>query len=372
MKSVAGSNCEIMGASWNLWKKHLKKMIFLVVACACVILSACQTDQNEEPVQEESEPAPIVVGFSQLGAESDWRNMHTQSMKTVFTEKNGYKLIFEDGQQKQSNQIKAIRRFIQQEVDYIVLAPVQENGWDTVLEEAKEAGIPVILVDRAVAVSDESLFSCWVGSDFVLEGRKVCGWLEQYLRMEEIPAEEVRIVNLQGTIGASAQIGRTKALREAARKNGWQLLAEADGDFTQMKAKESMKKLLREYEDINIVYCENDNEAFGAIEALEEAGKKVGMDLKGGEVMILSFDGVNEGAVELVREKKIACLAECNPVHGNRVRTILETLKRGEVPEKYEYVEEGIYSAFPGIQEVEVGDECYTVTILNGVTGETF
>ena len=106
----------------------------------------------------------ITVGFSQVGAESDWRTANTESMKSTFSEDNGYELIFDDAQQKQENQLTAIRNFIQQEVDYIVLAPVTETGWDTVLQEAKDAGIPVIIVDRMVDVSDDSLYTAWVGS----------------------------------------------------------------------------------------------------------------------------------------------------------------------------------------------------------------
>ena len=129
---------------------------------------------------EGTESNSIVVGFSQLGAESDWRSANTESMKEAFSAKNGYTLVFKDGQQKQSNQITAVRTFIQQDVDYIVLAPVTESGWDSVLEEAKEADIPVILVDRLVDVSDKTLYKCWVGSDFELEAKKVCEWLNQY------------------------------------------------------------------------------------------------------------------------------------------------------------------------------------------------
>ena len=118
----------------------------------------------------------ITVGFSQVGAESDWRTANTESMKSTFSEENGYELIFDDAQQKQENQLTAIRNFIQQEVDYIVLAPVTETGWDTVLQEAKDAGIPVIIVDRMVDVSDDSLYTAWVGSNFKLEGQKAMAW----------------------------------------------------------------------------------------------------------------------------------------------------------------------------------------------------
>ena len=209
----------------------------------------------------------ITVGFSQVGAESDWRTANTESMKSTFTEANGYRLIFDDAQQKQENQLKAIRNFIQQEVDYIVLAPVTESGWDAVLKEAKDADIPVIIVDRMVDVSDDSLYTAWVGSNFKLEGQKACAWLKAYQDAKKI--DKINIVDIQGTIGASAQIGRTEALNEAVKANGWNLLAQQTGEFTQAKGQEVMESMLKQYKDINVVYCENDNEAFGAIDAIE-------------------------------------------------------------------------------------------------------
>ncbi len=306
----------------------------------------------------------IVVGFSQLGAESDWRNANTKSMKSTFTTVNGYELIFEDGQQKQSNQITAIRMFIQQEVDYIVLAPVTETGWDTVLQEAKDAGIPVIIVDRMVDVEDNSLFASWVGSDFELEGKKIAEWLYQFSLANEIAPEDIHIVNIQGTIGASAQIGRTKALADAAEQHGWELLAEMSGDFTQAKGREVMEELLKQFDNINVVYCENDHEALGAIEAIEAAGKTVGSDIVNGEIMVLAFDGINEEGVSLAKEGKITCIAECNPLHGPRVRAIIDQLEAGKVPGKYNYVEEGISSADTTVTTLVIGEKVYGVTRL--------
>ena len=346
-------------------KKSFAIVMFLIL---CILAISCDSSfsSKEETVNVEDEISDeyIVVGFSQLGAESDWRSANTESMKAAFTTADGYKLIFEDGQQKQTNQITAIRTFIQQEVDYIVLAPVTETGWDTVLQEAKDAGIPVIIVDRMVDVSDESLFTCWVGSDFELEGRKMAEWLKQYTLKEKIDPSFIHIVNIQGTIGASAQIGRTKGLADAARENGWSLLAEVTGDFTQAKGKEVMESLLKQYDDINVVYCENDNEAFGAIEAIEEAGRKIGSDIASGEIMVLSFDGVKKEAMEYVLQDKITCIAECNPLHGPRVKAIIEALEAGVTPDKYSYVDEEIYSASEVVSSRKVGETTYDVIIL--------
>ena len=306
----------------------------------------------------------IVVGFSQIGAESDWRKANTESMLGTFTEDNGYELIYEDAQQKQQNQITSIRTFIQREVDYIVLAPVTEDGWSTVLTEAKDAGIPVIIVDRQVSVEDSDLFTCWIGSDFELESRKVCEWIRAYLDAKGIAPDTVNIVDIQGTTGSSAQIGRTKGLEEAVRLNGWNLLESASGEYTQAKGREAATRLLRQYDDINIVYCENDNEAFGAIEAIEAEGRRVGIDIDKGEIMVVSFDGVSDLAIEYAQNGKISCIGECNPLHGPRVDKIIKDIEQGITPDKYEYVDEDIFSGDTTVSDIVVDDVTYTVKIM--------
>ena len=298
----------------------------------------------------------ITVGFSQVGAESDWRTANTESMKSTFTEANGYRLIFDDAQQKQENQLKAIRNFIQQEVDYIVLAPVTESGWDVVLKEAKDADIPVIIVDRMVDVSDDSLYTAWVGSNFKLEGQKACAWLKAYQDAKKI--DKINIVDIQGTIGASAQIGRTEALNEAVKANGWNLLAQQTGEFTQAKGQEVMESMLKQYKDINVVYCENDNEAFGAIDAIEAAGKTVGPD---GDILVMSFDTTKAGITD-TQSGKIILNTECNPLHGPRVEEIIKTLESGGTPEKKAYVEEGVFAHGDEVPSVTVDDQKYDVT----------
>ena len=298
----------------------------------------------------------ITIGFSQVGAESDWRTANTESMKSTFTSENGYRLIFDDAQQKQENQLKAIRNFIQQEVDYIVLAPVTESGWDAVLKEAKDADIPVIIVDRMVDVSDDSLYTAWVGSNFKLEGQKACAWLKAYQDAKKI--DKINIVDIQGTIGASAQIGRTEALNEAVKANGWNLLAQQTGEFTQAKGQEVMESMLKQYKDINVVYCENDNEAFGAIDAIEAAGKTVGPD---GDILVMSFDTTKAGITD-TQSGKIILNTECNPLHGPRVEEIIKTLESGGTREKKAYVEEGVFAHGDEVPSVTVDDQKYDVT----------
>lgn len=347
--------------------KHIILSLIIVMSISLAFFGCKEkADGVTEQLQSGSQSTAdlIVIGFSQVGAESVWRNVNTESMKETFTEEKGYRLIFEDGQQKQSNQIMAIRKFIQQEVDYIVLAPVTETGWDTVLMEAKEAGIPVIIVDRMVDVSDDSLYTCWVGSNFELEGEKLCTWIHDYYEMNNLKFSNFNIVNIQGNHGATAQIGRTEGLRKAASKYGWNILRQSPADFTRTKAKEVMKEFMKDYKSIHVVYCENDSMALGAIDALEEAGKKVGTNIKTGDIMVVSFDGVDEEAQKFVLDGKISCIAECNPLHGPRVENIIRAIESGESPEKYTYVDESLYSSYPGISKLQIDGAYYEVTIV--------
>ena len=340
-----------------------------IVSCVlvlCFILIGCTPASSvEEEAGDVGVHTDLIrVGFSQLGAESDWRRANTASIRSALSKEAGYQLYFEDAQQKQANQAMAIRRFIQQGVDYIVLAPATEVGWDNVLTEAKNAKIPVILVDRSIDVKDPSLFTCWIGSDFRLEADKVTSWLEQYCKQKNISPSELHIAHLQGSPGASAQIGRSEGLMEAAKKNQWDVVATEDGDFTQAKGKEVMMEILSEHSGVNVVYSENDNMALGAIEAIEEAGKKAGKNIKKGDILIVSFDGVSKDAMQKLWEGKIACIGECYPMHGPKVINAIDMLQAGEKPHKLSYVSEGIYSADSTITQVSVGKKDYPVTIV--------
>ena len=292
----------------------------------------------------------ITVGFSQVGAESDWRTANSESMKSTFTKDNGYELIFDDAQQKQENQISAIRNFIQQDVDYIVLAPVTETGWDAVLGEAKQAGIPVIIVDRMVDVKDDSLYTAWVGSNFELEGKKAAAYLDAYMKAKNM--KDMKLVNIQGTIGASAQIGRTKGLDDAVAANGWNLLDKTTGEFTQAKGQEVMESFLKQNKDIDVVVAQNDNMAFGAIDAIEAAGKTVGSDIANGEIMVISFDTTHAGLQDVL-DGKIECDVECNPLHGPRAEELIKKLEAGEDIDKLNYVDEEIFAHDDTVKSVK-------------------
>ena len=325
----------------------MKKKIVSALLTATMVCGMCVVPTVSVAAADDT----ITVGFSQVGAESDWRTANTESMKSTFSEENGYELIFDDAQQKQENQLTAIRNFIQQEVDYILLAPVTETGWDTVLQEAKDADIPVIIVDRMVDVSDDSLYTTWIGTDSLLEGRKAAEWLNAYTTAKGIDAKDVNIVDIQGTIGSTAQIGRSKGLEEGVDNYGCNLLAQQSGEFTQAKGQEVMESMLKQYDNINVVYCENDNEAFGAIDAIEAAGKTVGSDIANGEIMVMSFDTTNAGLTDTLAGK-IACDVECNPLHGPRAEELIKALEAGEEVEKLNYVDEEIFAADDTVDKV--------------------
>lgn len=317
----------------------MRVRLALVCALMLLVLSACTP---AAPIADEPYEDMIVVGFSQVGAESDWRNANTRSMQQALSEENGYRLIIDDAQQKQERQITAIRNFIHQGVDYIVLAPTTETGWDTVLAEAKAAGVPVIIVDRMIEVEDDSLFTCWIGSDFRKEGNAAVAWLDEHFG--DAP---LRIVHLQGNIGSSAQIGRTEGLDAGlANHPHWELVYRDTGDFTQAKGQELVEALLAQGTGFDVIFSENDNMAYGAIDALKNAGLTPGKD-----VTIISFDA-NRAALEMVMAGEISYDVECNPLHGPRVQAIIEKLEAGGKPPKLTYVEESAFDAETITQEV--------------------
>ena len=280
-----------------------------------------------------------VVGVSQVGSESVWRTANTTSIQNTFTKENGYFLIFDNARQKQENQIKAIRSFISQQVDYIVFSPITETGWDTVLQEAKEAGIPVILMDRMVQVADDSLYTSWVGSKFEEEGIEAGQWLEKDLSTKGRDQEDIQIVVLQGTEGATSMIGRTEGFQQIAdSKSNWHILEMADAEYTTAKGREVMKQMLETYPDIDVVVSQNDDMTFGALEAIHDAGKTTGVD---GDIEIISFDAV-KAALKLVEKGIINVDIECNPNQGELVNQVIEALEKGEQVPKKNYIEEQV------------------------------
>lgn len=325
----------------------VKRMLAIVVVCLAALLCGC--GKEARPVAAVSKENLTVVGFSQVGAESEWRVANTESMKAALSAENGYELIYNDARQEQENQIRAIRTFIQQNVDYIVFSPKVETGWNSILQEAKEAGIPVIMIDRVIEVEDENLYTAYIGSDFRKEGDKAVQWLENLLEERGRGEEKVRIVHIQGTIGSSAQIGRTAALEQAIEhKSNWEMAAQVCGDFTRAKAYEVMCTILKQTKDIDVVYCENDGEALGAIDAMEEAGLACNAD---DGVIVISFDATRLG-LKYCLEGKIGLNVECNPLQGPYVDAMIRQLQRGEPAEREKLIEETQFDCFTITQEM--------------------
>jgi simple sugar transport system substrate-binding protein len=269
-----------------------------------------------------------------------------------------------NGRQRQENQIKDVRSFIFQEVDYIVIAPETETGWDTVLNEAKDAGIPVIIVDRMINTEDESLYAAYVGTDKYAEGMKAGLWLEQYLEEQkredntseknttsskettsqkaEEYSDTINIVVLEGTVNSTAQIGRSKGFEEISnRHENWKVLAHDSGEFTKAKGKEVMVSYLQEFDDIDVLVSQNDDMTFGAIEAIQEAGLTCGVN---GKIKIISFDAVSE-AFDKMEDGLINVDIECNPLQGQLIADILERIENGKEAPKVSYMDGKVFEA---------------------------
>jgi len=266
----------------------------------------------------------LTVGFAQVGAESSWRTAETESIKSEAA-RRGVTLKFSDAQGKQENEIRAVRGFIAQGVDAIILAPIVETGWEPVLREARRAKIPVVLVDRGITVSDNSLYATLIASDFVAEGRLAGEWLAK--KMDG----KANIIELQGTTGAAPAIDRKKGFEEAISKfPGMKIIASQSGDFRRSGGKEVMEALLKKYGDqVNAVYAHNDDMALGAIQAIQEAGKK-----PGSEIVVVSVDGV-KGAFQAIVAHDANCTVECNPLLGPMAFDAIEHALAGEkLPKK--------------------------------------
>ncbi|CAH1192808.1 ABC transporter periplasmic-binding protein YtfQ [Paenibacillus allorhizoplanae] len=278
----------------------------------------------------------ITMGFAQVGAESGWRSANTKSVQDSAKEA-GIELKFSDAQQKQENQIKSIRTYIQQKVDVIAFSPVVESGWDTVLKEAKDAGIPVILTDRAVDSKDTSLYKTFIGSDFVEEGRSAGKWVVDKYKDAK---ETVNIVELQGTTGSAPANDRKAGFGEIIKSNpNLKIIASQTGDFTRAKGKEVMQAFLKANKNINVLYAHNDDMALGAIQAIEEAGLKPGKD-----IIIISVDGVKDGFVA-ASEGKINFIVECNPLLGGQLMQAAKDVLSGKELPKRIVTKEGVFTS---------------------------
>ena len=314
-------------------RRHLLAMAALGLSLAGTASSAFAADK------------PLVLGFSQVGAESEWRTANSNSIKDA-AKQAGITLKFADAQQKQENQVKAIRSFIAQRVDVIAFSPVVETGWETVLREAKAAKIPVILTDRAVKVADKSLYVTLIGSDFVEEGRRAGKWLADYAAKQSKPV--LNVVELQGTVGSAPALDRKAGFEEAIKGNAkLKVIRTQTGEFTRAKGKEVMEAFLKAHgKDINVLYAHNDDMAIGAIQAIEEAGLKPGKD-----IIIVSIDGV-KGAFQAMIAGKLNVSVECSPLLGPQLMKAAQDVVAGKPVAPRIVTEERVFPAEVAAKEL--------------------
>ena len=283
----------------------------------------------------------VTVGFAQVGHESDWRTANTQNFQDVFSAENGYELSFVDCDNQHDAQIEAVRSFIAQELDYIILAPIQSAGWDVVLQEAQDAGIPVIIADREIE-ADASMYDAWVGTNTTNEGITAGNWLAEYLG-----DAEANILVIEGSVGASAAIGRTNGFNSVAETmENWTILDSQSGDFTQEGGQEVMESFIKSYEgQFNVVVCQNDNEAYGAMDAMDAAGITYGVD---GDVIIISYDATHDG-LQYTLDGKFHYNVECNPIQAEVVSGVIQKMVAGEEYDAVTLVPDEAFVA-PGIE----------------------
>ncbi|MFH9610204.1 ABC transporter substrate-binding protein [Streptomyces sp. NPDC017448] len=310
----------------------LKKIATGVSVLLFATLTACGSGDTSSKGGGSGGTGKITMGFAQVGAESGWRTANTKSVQQS-AKSAGVELKFSDAQQKQENQIKAIRSYIQQKVDVIAFSPVVETGWDAVLLEAKRARIPVILTDRAVDSEDDTLYETFLGSDFVEEGEKAGQWLV------ENTDGPVNVVELQGTTGAAPAIDRKKGFEaKIAARPDIKIKASQSGDFTRSGGKQVMEAVLRSNPDVDVVYAHNDDMGLGAIEAIKAAGKKPGTDIK-----IITVDAVKDG-MQALADGEINYIVECNPLLGDQLMELAKKVVDGEKVPKRVVTEETAFT----------------------------
>lgn len=308
-----------------------KKLAVMAVTGAALCMSTMMAGAEEDL---------ITVGYAQVGHESDWRTANTQNYQDVFSEENGFNLSLVDCDNDNATQLEAVRNFIQQEMDYIIIAPIQSAGWDTVLQEAQDAGIPVIIADREIEASAD-LYDAWVGTNPTNEGITAGNWLA-----EQLDGAEANILQIEGSVGASAAIGRTDGFAQVmAEHEEWTMLDSQSGDFTQDGGQAVMESFIKSYEgQFNVVVCQNDNEAYGAMDAMDAAGITYGVD---GDVILISYDATHDG-LQYTLDGKFNLNVECNPIQAETVKSVIEKMEAGEEYEATTLINDEAFCA-PGI-----------------------
>ncbi len=315
------------------------RIFSLLLALICLLLSGCAPEKAPETKDNGS----VVVGFSQLGAESSWRIANTASMVSA-AEAYGFALMMENANQKQEMQIKSIRSFIASRVDVIVFSPIVETGWDNVLREAKEAGIPVILMDRMIETKDDTLYTAYVGADFYAEGRRAGEYLIK--KADAVGAEHMDIAEISGTIDSTPMRDRQRGFMDVIKEDPrFTVVASISGDFLRSKGEECMTALLEEFgpDGIDVIYSHNDSMTLGAVDVMEKSGIRPGQD-----ILLISVDGEKE-AVDALKAGKVNCIVQCTPALGGSVMSLVQGLVGGRSIPK---VSHPVESAFSDLEDL--------------------
>ena len=309
----------------------MKKLLVLVLAL-CLVLSMVAS------------ASALTIAFSQIGQESDWRTANTDSVTAAIEGHEGWELVYSDGQQKQENQIQALRNFITQGVDYILFTGVVTSGWDEVLTEVNEAEIPLILLDRIPDCADKIEYKAAFGGDFPLEGRRQIQWAAKYLESLG-KTENVKVAIMEGTTGSDAQVGRTEGNLAALKDYPWmEVVGQQTGNFTRAEGQALMESWLKSIDQIDVLIAQNDDMALGAIDAIKAAGKVPGKD-----IIIVGCDSV-KAAFEAIVAGDMNATIECTPLYGPFVVKAIEDLEAGvEYDKTVVHPEEGVYDMDGGI-----------------------
>jgi simple sugar transport system substrate-binding protein len=308
----------------------------LCLLCACIAaLLSCQ----KPPEAEADQGRGIILGFSQIGAESAWRIRNTRSVQEAAAAA-GIQILFSNAEQKQENQIKAIRSFIAYQVDVIAFVPIVADGWDNVLQEAKDAGIPVLVTDRKINIRDESLYAGFIGTDSDQEGREAAWFLLKKFKERMASGNRpIRIVELSGTVGSSVATGRAQGFREIIDQYPqFQIIYSESGDFLRSKGYELMQSILKSYSDIDVIFSHNDGMTLGAMDAMKEKNIKPGTD-----IVIVTIDA-EQAAIDALRRGEVNCVIECNPRTGPDIMKLTKQLAQGEAISRLIHVEEEVFS----------------------------
>lgn len=342
-----------------------KSAALLTTICFVFVISkiglGCTGERRNGSGQQEEFDYLITVGMVQGGEDSLWKDANTESFQSIFTEENGYKFLFEDAGMDQEKQIDAIKGFADEGVDYILLNPVAEMGWEEVLEDVKKAGSLLIIVNRQIDENDTMQYECWIGSNYEDQGKQAMKWLEDNLEGEEekettkdteeqeVNEEELNIAMIQGSIGSPEQMERAEGYQKILSKHPeWRIVGQQTAENDRVTAKEVMTLFLDQEIELDVVIAESDQMALGVIDAFEERKISYG---EGGDVILISFDAGKEG-LKAVQDGKVNVTFECTPLIAPKTAEIIQKLEAGINIEKKQYVKENYYDFNSDLGEV--------------------